>query len=192
MSGPELRLGVRAGAWLALACTLAPVQAQDASTALGRQIASQGGAPAVGAAACRSDAVLQQAAGAPRNCRRGGEYGKVIRLGERVFTNTGKLAARYVGNDLSCANCHLDAGRKADSAPLWASFIHYPAYRADGPGRQADRAGGLGRGEFMNSHERPQDPRYAGSVAATRKKYHDTEDSMYGLTVNGRVLGSGG
>jgi thiosulfate dehydrogenase len=43
---------------------------------------------------------------------------------------------------------------------------------------------------FMNSHERPQDPRFKGSVAATRKAFHDTEDSMYGLTVNGHVLGN--
>lgn len=48
---PELWRGVGAGVWLALACTLAPVQAQDAATALGRQIASQGGAPAVAACA---------------------------------------------------------------------------------------------------------------------------------------------
>jgi thiosulfate dehydrogenase len=42
---------------------------------------------------------------------------------------------------------------------------------------------------FMNSHERPQDPRFEGSVEATRKKYHDTDDSLYGRTVNGHVLG---
>jgi thiosulfate dehydrogenase len=249
-----------------------------------------------------------------------GEYGKVVRLGEQVFTDTGKFAARYVGNDLSCANCHLDAGRKPGSAPLWASFIHYPAYRsktgqvdtlasriqgcfqysmngkapaqddevmtalqtyafwlatgapvgtpvagsgypklkkaaqppdyargeqvyaqncalchgADGQGQrsgerqvfpplwgarsfnwgagmhQLGNAAGfiqanmpLGMGGtlseqeawdvamFMNSHERPQDPRFAGSVAATRKKYHDSDDSTYGLMVNGHVLGSG-
>ena len=248
-----------------------------------------------------------------------GDYGKVIRLGEQIFMETGQYASRYVGNNLSCANCHLDAGRKADSAPLWASFIHYPAFRkktgqvdtlasriqgcfeysmngkappaddeiitalqtyafwlakgapvgtpvpgsgypklkkpavaadyargekvyaqncalchgADGLGQ---RAGGkqvfpplwgpksfnwgagmhqlanssgfiqankpLGQGGtlsdqdawdvalFMNSHERPQDPRFKGSVAQTRKMYHDTEDSMYGIKVNGHVLGS--
>jgi thiosulfate dehydrogenase len=248
-----------------------------------------------------------------------GDYGKVIRLGEQVFTETGKYASRYVGNNLSCVNCHLDAGRKPDSAPLWASFIHYPAFRkktgkvdtlasriqgcfeysmngkappaddeimtalqtyafwlakgapvgtpvpgsgylkleepaqdadyargekvytrncalchgADGLGqRAADKqvfpplwgpksfnwgagmhqlanAAGfiqanmpLGQGGslseqdawdvamFMNSHERPQDPRFAVSVEATRKKYHDSDDSMYGRTVNGHVLGS--
>ncbi len=42
---------------------------------------------------------------------------------------------------------------------------------------------------FMNSHERPQDPRFAGSVAETRKKYHDSPMSLYGTTVNGVTLG---
>lgn len=42
---------------------------------------------------------------------------------------------------------------------------------------------------FMDSHERPQDPRFTGSVAETRKKYHDEPTSMYGLTANGHVLG---
>ena len=248
-----------------------------------------------------------------------GDYGKVIRLGEQVFMETGQYASRYVGNNLSCANCHLDAGRKADSAPLWASFIHYPAFRsktgqvdtlasriqgcfqysmngkappaddpiitalqtyafwlakgapvgtpvpgsgypklkkpaqpadyargekvyaqncalchgADGLGQRAGdkqvfpplwgpksynwgagmhqlaNASGfikanmpMGKGGtlseqdawdvavFMNSHERPQDPRFKGSVAETRKKYHDTDDSLYGMTVNGHVLGT--
>jgi thiosulfate dehydrogenase len=248
-----------------------------------------------------------------------GEFGKVIRRGEQLFMETGKNAPLYVGNQLNCVNCHLDAGRKADSAPLWASFTRYPAFRsktgqvdtlasriqgcfvysmngkapkaddeiitalqsyafwlakgapvgtpmpgsgypklkkpaipadyvrgekvyaqncalchgADGLGQRAGdkqvfpplwgpqsfnwgagmhqlaNASGfiqanmpLGKGGtlteqeawdvalFMNSHERPQDPRFKGSVAATRKAFHDTEDSLYGLTVNGRVLGS--
>lgn len=248
-----------------------------------------------------------------------GDYGKVIRRGEQIFMETGKNAPRYVGNNLNCVNCHLDAGRKAGSAPLWASFIHYPAFRsktgkvdtlasriqgcfeysmngkappaddevitalqtyafwlakgapvgtpvpgsgypklkmpaqpadyargekvyaqncalchgADGLGQRAagkqvfpplwgpksfnwgagmhqlanasgfiqanmplGKGGSLSEQEawdvalFMNSHERPQDPRFKGSVAATRKAYHDTDDSMYGLPVNGHVLGS--
>lgn len=248
-----------------------------------------------------------------------GEFGKVIRRGEQIFMETGKNAPLYVGNSLNCVNCHLDAGRKADSAPLWASFTRYPAFRsktgqvdtlasriqgcfeysmngkappaddevitalqsyafwlakgapvgtpmpgsgypklkkptlpadyvrgekvyaqncalchgADGLGQRAGdtqvfpplwgpksfnwgagmhqlaNASGfiqanmpLGKGGtlteqeawdvamFMNSHERPQDPRFKGSVAQTRKAFHDTEDSMYGLTVNGHVLGS--
>ncbi|MBU1357279.1 MAG: c-type cytochrome [Gammaproteobacteria bacterium] len=255
----------------------------------------------------------------PESTMPDGEYGKIIRLGEQVFNHTGQYAAKYVGNSLACANCHLDAGRKADSAPLWASFIHYPAFRsktgkvdtlasriqgcfeysmngkappqddeimtalqtyafwlakgapvgtpvpgsgypklkkppkpadyvrgeavyaencalchgADGQGQrsgdhqvfpplwgpksfnwgagmhQLGNASGfiqanmpLGKGGtlseqeawdvamYMNSHERPQDPRYTGSVAETRKKYHDSDDSMYGRTVDGKVLGA--
>lgn len=248
-----------------------------------------------------------------------GDYGKVIQLGENLFIDTKKYAGKYVGNDLSCANCHLDAGRKPGSAPLWAAFVHYPAFRsktgkvdtlasriqgcfqfsmngkappqddeimtalqtyafwlakgapvgnpiegsgypklkpppvvatyergekvfaqscalchgADGAGQRAGdqqvfpplwgprsfnwgagmhqlaNAAGfikanmpLGKGGslsdqeawdvavFMNSHERPQDPRFTKSVAETRKKYHDTADSLYGTVVDGHVLGS--
>ncbi|MFZ3119747.1 MAG: c-type cytochrome [Variovorax sp.] len=256
----------------------------------------------------------------PESAIPGGDYGQVIRLGEQVFMQTGKYAGRYVGNDLNCASCHLDAGRKPDSAPMWASFIHYPAFRsktgkvdtlasriqgcfqfsmngkappqddeimtalqtyafwlakgapvgtplpgsgypklkkpaqapdfvrgekvyaqncalchgADGLGQRAGdhqvfpplwgprsfnwgagmhqlgNAAGfiqanmpLGKGGtlseqdawdvalFMNSHERPQDPRFLGTVEATRKKYHDDPgDSMYGSTVAGHVLGT--
>lgn len=42
---------------------------------------------------------------------------------------------------------------------------------------------------YMNSHERPQDPRYTGSLEETRKKYHDEPSDLYGQTVNGKVLG---
>jgi thiosulfate dehydrogenase len=45
---------------------------------------------------------------------------------------------------------------------------------------------------YMNSHERPQDPRYTGSVQGTRNDFHATEDSMYGLEVAGKVLGASG
>lgn len=246
------------------------------------------------------------------------DFGKVVKRGEQIFMETGTYARRYVGNNLTCANCHLDAGRKSDSAPLWAAFIHYPAYRkktgqvdtlasriqgcfeysmngkappanddvitalqtyafwlakgapvgmpvagggypklkkpilpadyvrgetvyaqncalchgANGQGQRggdkqvfpplwgpqsynwgagmhqlANSSGfikanmplGLGGSlseqeawdvaVFMNSHERPQDPRFKGSTAATRKAFHDTDDSLYGTTVNGLVLG---
>jgi thiosulfate dehydrogenase len=45
---------------------------------------------------------------------------------------------------------------------------------------------------YMNSHERPQDPRYSGSVQATRAAFHDTDESMYGRDVAGMVLGATG
>ena len=43
---------------------------------------------------------------------------------------------------------------------------------------------------FMDAHERPQDPRYDGDLAATRKAFHDTPMSLYGQRVNGRLLGA--
>jgi len=57
------------------------------------------------------------------------EFGEMVRLGKKVFTQTGQYAGKYVGNDMKCVNCHLNAGRLANSAPLWAAWVKYPAYR---------------------------------------------------------------
>ena len=57
------------------------------------------------------------------------EFGDTILLGKNIFVNTQQYAKAYVGNGLNCANCHLDNGRKADSAPLWGAYVLYPAYR---------------------------------------------------------------
>ena len=248
------------------------------------------------------------------------DFGKEVKLGQSIFNDTGRVASAFVGNTLRCASCHLDAGRRADSAPLWGAYVTYPAYRsknghvntlaerfqgcfrysmngkapplgdkvlvalesyafflakgapvgtalkgrgyptpakpalpmdfargalvfaqkcalchgADGQGQSSHGAvvfpplwgphsfnWGAGMGSiknaagfikanmpfsqgntltdqqawdvasFMDSHERPQDPRYAGSIAETRKKYHDSPNDMYGRTVNGRLLGQG-
>ena len=54
--------------------------------------------------------------------------GDIIRFGKDVFVNTQKYAKKYVGNGLNCVNCHLDAGRQAGSAPLWAAYVAYPAF----------------------------------------------------------------
>ena len=241
------------------------------------------------------------------------------RASHRTVSDTGTHAAGFVGNSLSCSNCHLDAGRLANSAPLWGAYVRYPAYRAktgkvnnyterlqgcfmysmdgtappagsdvlvaletysywmaegapvgaqlpgagypeipapplppdfargeavfadncalchgdDGQGQrvagrqvfpplwgpqsynwgagmhQLDNAAGfikanmpLGRGGsltdqqawdvamFMNAHERPQDPRFTGNLDDTREKFHNDPNSLYGLEVDGRLLGS--
>lgn len=248
------------------------------------------------------------------------EFGRLVKLGQRIFNNTGQEAPQFVGNTLTCASCHLDSGRLAHSAPLWAAYVAYPAYRsktgrvttfserlqgcfvysmngkappagddvlvalesyafflakgapvgtslpgrgypapddpplamdfargelvfqqkcvlchgADGQGQSSQGAvvfpplwgpqsfnWGAGMGViknaaafiqgnmplsqgntltdqeawdvamFMDSHERPQDPRFQGSIAATRQKHHDSPDDMYGRTVNGQLLGKG-
>jgi thiosulfate dehydrogenase len=246
------------------------------------------------------------------------EFGAVVRQGREIFLHTRQNAGAYVGNGLSCGNCHLDAGRLADSAPLWGAYGLYPQYRAknkrvntyierlqgcflysmngkappadskvlialdaysywmatgapigaklegagylifkpqqpadyargqqvfnakcaichgnDGQGQQVageyifpplwgndsynwgagmhqlDKAAGfikanmpLGLGNslsdqeawdvamFINAHERPQDPRYTGNLAETRKQHHNTPYSLYGIEVNGHLLGS--
>ena len=42
---------------------------------------------------------------------------------------------------------------------------------------------------FVVSHERPQDPRFTGSVQEIREKYH-AKNSYYGRVVNGKLLGA--
>ena len=58
-----------------------------------------------------------------------GPFGDAVRRGEKIFTQTTVYAADYAGTSHNCVNCHLDAGRRADSAPLWAAWGMYPAYR---------------------------------------------------------------
>ncbi|MBE0506178.1 MAG: c-type cytochrome [Marinospirillum sp.] len=45
--------------------------------------------------------------------------------------------------------------------------------------------------EYINSHDRPQDPRYTGDVKETRAKYLETfhKNGYYGLEKQGRLLG---
>lgn len=58
-----------------------------------------------------------------------GEFGDKVRLGYQLFVNSQQMRDTYVGNNLNCSNCHMDAGRRANAAPLWAAYFAYPAYR---------------------------------------------------------------
>lgn len=58
-----------------------------------------------------------------------GPFGKAVRRGFLIFTQTPRYAKAYVGDDLSCSNCHTNRGRQANSAPMWAAWVKYPAYR---------------------------------------------------------------
>ncbi|MDI5837429.1 c-type cytochrome [Shewanella xiamenensis] len=58
-----------------------------------------------------------------------GAFGDKVRLGYQLFVNTQQLRDKYVGNELNCANCHMDAGRKANASPVWGAYFAYPAYR---------------------------------------------------------------
>jgi len=55
--------------------------------------------------------------------------GDMVSYGRDIFVDTQRYAAQYVGNKLNCQNCHLDAGSLANSAPLWAAYVAYPAFR---------------------------------------------------------------
>ncbi|GAC1410677.1 MAG: c-type cytochrome [Burkholderiaceae bacterium] len=109
-----------------------------------------------------------------------------------------------------CALCHNAAGEGQSSAgktvfpPLWGpKSFNWGAGMHDVKNAagfiKANMPLGLGGtlsdqdawdvATFMDSQERPQDPRFKGSVEETRKKFHDSPTSMYGLTVNGHVLG---
>ena len=59
-----------------------------------------------------------------------GPDGDMIWAGLQVFENTQSHARQYVGNALNCSNCHLDRGRRANSAPMWAAYVTYPRYRS--------------------------------------------------------------
>ncbi|MGH8384879.1 MAG: c-type cytochrome [Pseudomonas sp.] len=59
-----------------------------------------------------------------------GDFGDKVRRGYELFVNTQQLKGSYVGNQLNCTNCHLSNGAKAYSAPLWAAYLAYPAFRA--------------------------------------------------------------
>jgi thiosulfate dehydrogenase len=59
-----------------------------------------------------------------------GEFGKSVAFGQAVFDHTQTVAKDFVGNSLTCENCHLDRGRLAHAAPMWAAFVSYPQYRS--------------------------------------------------------------
>ena len=305
------------------------VTPQPSALTAGTSASASASAPiSVGATLAPASAAVAQAAvrpaGAftPRGARDypEGPTGEMVRQGEQIFLRTGVYAKAYVGNSLNCVNCHMDAGRLANAAPLWGAYGMYPAYRAktkqvdtfgqrlrgcftdsmngksppdgsdvlvaltmyaywmaqgaptgeklpgagfpnlakpaqapdlergravyvascalchgaDGQGQRAgdeqvfpplwgaqsfnwgagmanlNLAAGfikanmpLSKGNtltdqqawdvayFMDSHERPQDPRFDGNIARTRDKFHDTENSLYGQTVGGKLLGQG-
>lgn len=53
-------------------------------------------------------------------------FGKAVLRGRAIFDHTRRYAPRYVGNALSCRNCHLGEGREANAGPLWAAEALYP------------------------------------------------------------------
>ncbi len=57
------------------------------------------------------------------------EFGAMVRRGKALFMDSQQMRGTYVNNGLTCANCHLDRGRKPNSSPMWGAWTMYPAYR---------------------------------------------------------------
>src|SRR5690606_39015723 len=111
------------------ACLLTPI-GSVAAPAVSGQLADERAAPAASAQASapRSAGAIgfwpPAADAIPDN-----EFGEVVRRGQDYFLHTSRLLPQYTGNSLNCVNCHIDAGRRVDSAPMWGAYVLYPAYR---------------------------------------------------------------
>ncbi len=108
----------------------------------------------------------------------GKENGAAIRRGREIFLNPAANAADYVGNSLACANCHLDAGRRANAAPMWAASGLYPKYRGknDQINTMEDRINGC----FTYSMNAPESPS-GGPPPEGDQIYKDLESYMHWL-----------
>jgi len=54
---------------------------------------------------------------------------EMVRLGYEIFQDTRTYAAEFVGNDLSCGNCHLNGGQRDLALPLIGVAGTFPQYR---------------------------------------------------------------
>ncbi|HKW26409.1 MAG TPA: c-type cytochrome [Terriglobales bacterium] len=57
-----------------------------------------------------------------------GPAGESIRLGQSIFDYTPRYAAKYVGNQMNCADCHLLSGRAPYSGPMVGLAHIFPTY----------------------------------------------------------------
>ncbi|WP_263143456.1 c-type cytochrome [Pseudomonas sp. RIT-PI-AD] len=94
-------------------------------------------------------------------------FGRLVREGHAIFVDTRNKAPEFVGNGLSCTNCHIEQGRKANSAPLWAAYTMYPAYRQknDKVNSYAERLQGCFQFS-MNGKPPPADGPVIGALTA--------------------------
>lgn len=79
-----------------------------------------------------------------------------IKLGFQIVTDTPTHAAKYVGNQMSCTNCHLNAGQKELALPLVGIASAFPEFtsRNDKLRSLEDRIVGC----FSRSQNAPEPP----------------------------------
>ena len=54
---------------------------------------------------------------------------EMIRLGFQIHQDPQTYASEFVGNDLTCGNCHLNAGQRDQALPLIGAAATFPQYR---------------------------------------------------------------
>jgi thiosulfate dehydrogenase len=102
------RLAIAGGVILAFLCSLAAAQSPPAKAAFGVTTLH---APA--------DSTIPA-----------GPLGDAVRLGRDIFNKPQAYAKAYVGNGLTCSNCHLNGGTQAWGGPLIGVWGVFPAYSA--------------------------------------------------------------
>lgn len=109
------------------------------------------------------------------------QFGAAVRRGQAIFTNTATNASQYVGNGLSCSNCHLGAGRQPFSAPMWAAWVQYPKYRSKNKqiNTMEDRVKGCFTYSMNAQHSVKGGPPPAGDDI-----YRDLQTYFYWLATN--------
>lgn len=56
------------------------------------------------------------------------QLAEMVKLGYDIFTKTPQNAPQYVGNSLSCTNCHINGGQKQGALPLVGIAAQFPAF----------------------------------------------------------------
>ncbi len=108
----------------------------------------------------------------------GGKKGQLIKYGYDLVTKTYKYigpnvrdaSMRLAGNNLTCQNCHLDAGRKPGGASFVGVFGRYPSFRkrSGQTGTLEDRINGCMQ-RSMNGKSLKKDSREMKAIVAYMK-----------------------
>ena len=116
-----------------------------------------------------------------------GPGGEKIRLGQRIFERTPRYASPYVGNQMNCADCHLQGGREPYSAPLVAVPGMFPAY-SERAGRTITLTERIQECFVRSENGRP--PAARGRVVAALLAYMDwlSQGQARGVPYPGRGL----
>jgi thiosulfate dehydrogenase len=105
----------------------------------------------------------------------GDPFGKLVKYGHALFTDTANEIGptvsdptrRFAGNNLTCQNCHLQAGTQPYAMPLMGVWGQFPQYRAreGAVDRLEDRINGCME-RSMNGRALPLDSREMRALSA--------------------------